>query len=76
MHTDFICLSYKEIVYPSAFYYEHEDDLLDTLYNIDCVGVERRLLDCPFNSGLGVYDCNTIVGISVNNGNNFLHYFL
>ena len=46
-------------------------NLPNLISNIACVGVERRLLDCPI---MGMYDCNMIVEISVNNGNNFLHY--
>ena len=76
MHIDFICLpcQINYLLYPSA-YYEHQVDYSPNfLYNIVCVGVERRLLDCPINSGLGIHYCNTIVRISVNNGNHFLHY--
>ena len=36
---------------------------------VACIGVERRLIDCPIRSALNNYMCNP-VEISVNNGSN------
>ena len=50
--------------------HSHNGNWLPALITeVACVGVERRLIDCPINVALDYYTCSP-VEISVNNGKN------
>ena len=50
----------------------HNGDQLQPalISKVDCVGVERRLIDCPIKHALSNSTCSDPVEISVNNGKN------